>query len=207
LLRILWNNTSMDKIIEFTKSKKIIILTLVSLSFLIFVVIKINFNKQNPTTIEAPISSPVDKIATFDEIIPGKTSIERINELLGKPLDSIASGGLNISNYKSTNQYRNHKVYSKDGLAELIIEEIIGESKTANDVRKIYGIAPEMLYEKTLSSVFNLYVYPSNGIAYLGHEDGTILEVWYFVPTTIEDFIIKWGSDYSKEPSKEIPKY
>lgn len=197
----------MNKIIEFIKNKKITILTIISLSFLIFIVIKINNNKQNPIVQEIPISTPVNKIADFNEIIPGKTSLERINELLGKPLNSTISGELNVSSYKSTNQYRNHKVYSKEGLAELVVEEVINGSKTSNDIRKIYGIAPEMLYEKTLTSVFNLYVYPSNGIAYLGHEDGGILEIWYFVPTTIEDFITRWGSDYSKEPSKEIPKY
>jgi len=197
----------MNKIIEIIKSKKITILTIISLSFLIFIVIKINNNKQNPIVQEIPTSTPVNKIADFNEIIPGKTSLERINELLGKPLNSTISGELNVSVYKSTNQYRNHKVYSKDGLAELVVEEVINGSKTSNDIRKIYGIAPEMLYEKTLSSVFNLYIYPSNGIAYLGHEDGGILEIWYFVPTTIDDFISKWGSDYSKEPSKEIPKY
>ncbi len=197
----------MNKIIEIIKSKKITILTIISLSFLIFIVIKINNNKQNPIVQEIPTSTPVNKIADFNEIIPGKTSLERINELLGKPLNSTVSGELNVSSYKSTNQYRNHKVYSKDGLAELVVEEIINGSKTANDITKIYGIAPEMLYEKTLSSVFNLYIYPSNGIAYLGHEDGGILEIWYFVPTNINDFIIKWGRDYSKVPSKEIPKY
>ena len=197
----------MNKIIEIIKSKKITILTIISLSFLIFIVVKINNNKQNPIVQEIPISTPVNKIADFNEIIPGKTSLERINELLGNPLSSTVSGEINVSSYKSTNQYRNHKVYSKDGLAELVVEEIINGSKTANDIRKIYGIAPEMLYEKTLSSVFNLYIYPSNGIAYLGHEDGGIFEIWYFVPTNINDFITKWGSDYSKEPSKEIPKY
>lgn len=197
----------MNKILEIIKNKKITILAIFSLSLLIFVVIRFNSNKQKLTSVEKVDPSPVNKIASFDEIIPGKTSIEKINELLGKPLDSTKSGDLDVFNYKSENQYRTHKVYSKDGLTELIIEEIVNENKTANDVRKIYGIAPEILYEKTLTSVFNLYVYPSNGIAYLGHEDGGILEIWYFVPTTIEDFITKWGSDYSKEPSKEIPKY
>ena len=53
----------MNKIIEMIKSKKIIILTIVSLSFLIFIVIKINFNKQNSTVVGDPTSSPVNKIA------------------------------------------------------------------------------------------------------------------------------------------------
>ena len=196
----------MFKIIEFIKSKKMILITVVSMSCLIFIVYKIN-NKQDGIIQEIPISSPVSGIAIFDEIIPGETSLERVNELLGKPLSSTTSGDLNISSYKSTNQYRNHKVYSKDGLAELIVEEIINKSKTAKDIQKIYGIAPISLYSESPSSSFKLYVYPDNGIAYLGHQDGTVLEIWYFIPTTIDDFITKWGNSYSKEPSKEIPKY
>ena len=196
----------MYKIIEFIKGKKIILIAIISLSSLIFIVYKIN-NKGVEPIQEIPISSPVSGVVNFDEIIPGKTSLERINELLGKPLSSTTSGDLNISDYKSTNKYRNHKVYSKDGLAELVVEEIINRSKTTKDIQKIYGIAPESLYSKSPTSAFKLYVYPTNGIAYLGHQDGTILEIWYFVPTTIDDFISKWGSDYSKEPSKEVPKY
>lgn len=196
----------MYKIFDFLKHKKIVLLTIISLSFLIFIVIKIN-NQKSVVIQEIPTSSPVSGIVDFNEIIPGKTSLDRINELLGKPLSSTTSGDLNISNYKSTNQYRNHKVYSKDGLAELVVEEIINKNKTVKDIQKIYGVAPVSLFSKSPSSAFKLYVYSDKGIAYLGHQDGTILEIWYFIPTTVDDFITKWGSDYSKEPSKEIPKY
>lgn len=197
----------MNKIIEFIKRKKIILIVFISIASVVFIFVKINNNKQKDNGIEILTTSPTNKIASFNEISPGKTSIEKINELLGYPLESTRSGDLDISDYKTSNQYRRHRVYSKDGLAELIIEEIIDSSKTTDDIRKVYGIAPEILYEKTPLSTFNLYIYPNNGIAYLGHQDGTILEIWYFVPTTIEDFITKWGSGYSKEPSKEIPKY
>ncbi len=196
----------MFKTTEFIKSKKILLLTIISLTSLIFVIVKISNNK-NIKIQEIPIYSPVSGITNFDSIVPGKTSIERINELLGNPLNSTISGDLKISSYKSTNKYRNHKVYSKDGLAELVVEEVINKSKIAKDIQKEYGVAPEILYSESPTSAFKLYVYPDKGIAYLGHQDGTILEIWYFVPTTIDDFISKWGSDYLKEPSKVIPKY
>lgn len=197
----------MNKIINFIKNKKIAFIGLISIFSIVFIFIKVNSSTPNDMKDVIPTSIPSNKVASFNEIVPGKTNTERINELLGYPIESTKSGDLDISGYKTQNQYRNHKVYSQEGLAELIIEEIIDSSKNADDIRKIYGIAPEILYEKTPLSTFNLYIYPSNGIAYLGHKDGTITEIWYFVPATIEDFITKWGSDYSKEPSKEIPKY
>lgn len=192
----------MIKIFEFIKNKKLILITIISMSSLIFIVYKIN-NDQDKIIQGTPISSPISGIANFEEIIPGKTSIERINELLGKPLSSTSSGDLDVSNYKSTNQYRNHRVYSKDGLAELVIEEVINKSKTAKDIQKIYGVAPESLYSQSPNSSFKLYIYAGKGIAYLGHVDGTILEIWYFVPTTIDNFIETWGKDYSKVRSTE----
>lgn len=196
----------MNKIINFLKSKKIILISIISISSLIFIVFKINNTKKDIVQ-NIPTSIPTSKYVDFSQIIPGKTGITRINEILGKPIESTISGTLTISDYKSTNQYRNHKVYSKDGLAELVVEEIINKSKTSSDIQKIYGIAPESLYSKSPSSAFKLYVYPDKGIAYLGHVDGTLLEIWYFVPTTIEDFTTKWGSGYLKEPSKVVPMY
>jgi hypothetical protein len=196
----------MNKILNFVKSKKIILLVIISLVSIAFLIYKTTSNnrslKKEPTT---KISSA--EIASFKEIVPGKTSIEKVNELLGTPLDSTKSGDLNVSDYKTDNQYRMHKVYSKNGLAELVIEEVISNEKTAEDIQKTYGIATDILYEKTPLSTFNLYVYPKNGIAYLGHKDGTINEIWYFKPTSIEDFIKNWGEDYSKSPSNEVPQY
>lgn len=192
--------------IEFMKKRKYVLLALFLIFLFIFVAVSFNNNK-NTNISKTPPTPTTSKIADFNGIVPGTTTIEDINKLLGRPIESTKSGDLNIYSYRSTNQYRHHKVISKDGLAELVVEEVIDKSKTAEDIRKIYGLAPEVLYEKALSSVFNLYVYPSNGIAYLGHADGTMLEIWYFTPTDIGSFISNWGGEFSRNPSNTVPKY
>lgn len=194
----------MNKSLGTFKYKKAIVVIAIVVFSLFIIFLNIGDKEKKP---EVVTSQTENKIISLKNIVPGKTSVEKINELLGTPIESTKSGSLDIYNYKSSNQYRQHQVYSKDGLSELIVEEIVNGEKTSYDIQRIYGAPPEILYEKTLTSFFNLYVYPNNGIAYLGHEDGTILEVWYFVPTKIEDFISKWGSGFSREPSKEIPKY
>jgi len=65
-----------------------------------------------------------------------------------------------------------------------------------------------VLYSQAPNASFDLFVYPANGIAYLGHSDGTILEIWYFPPVeNIDMFIENYGQGYGKEPSKVIPLY
>lgn len=189
------------------KNKKILIPLLIV--FVVSVLFIINYANKKESTVESkPTLTPVSRIADFNEVVPGKTSIEKINELLGSPLSTISLNNIDTSMYKSSNQYRTHEVVSENGIVKLIIEEVVDNSKNSETIKKIYGVAPEVLYEQLPSSVFNLYVYPENGIAYLGHESGNaILQIWYFEPTTIQDFISKWASGFSKQKTKEIPQY
>ncbi len=195
----------MNKIFNITKKQIFILSLFITIFSLAFIIIQSknkldqNFSKNN--------NDNGNQMSNIRKIIPGKTSIDEANILLGKPLETNSDGNITTSKYKTLNEYRSNKIISKDGLSELIVEEIINNEKTAEDIRKVYGISPVILYEKTPLSTFNLYVYSDKGIAYLGHKDGTILQIWYFSPTTIADFITKWGGDYLKEPSKVIPKY
>ena len=190
--------------IEIVKRKKFFILGVISLISIVFILFKTSSTKQ-VTTKPTPFST--NKIADFKSIVPNQTSLDRINELLGYPVETRKDGDFTINEYRSTNKYRNHTIEIKKGLAIFIRQEIISGEQKASDIQKIYGLAPYMLYSQAASATFNLFVYPNNGIAYLGHKDGTILEIWYFSPTTIEDFINNYGDGYGYEPSKVVPIY
>ena len=193
----------MRKIFKFiTKYWLIIFLILTILLFIINKLLTIN----QPTPI-TPVPESTS-VANYQSILPGSTTFDNVNELLGFPLEINGGGEKTIAEYRSSNQYRNHTIVFENSVAVFIKEEVISSNeKTVNSIIKVYGIAPYTLYDQRPSSVFNLYVYPNNGIAYLGGDDGTILEVWYFKPTTIDDFVNRWGSDFAKEKSKVIPKY
>lgn len=191
------------------KKKTILItlLSIISLFSLVLILYKININKQTNNPIIS-VPKPIDKIASFKEIVPGETSLEEVNRLLGNPTSATTSGNITISDYKSSNEYRKHQVETENGNV-LFVKEVVNmtDKINAEEIRKIYGIAPYILYEKSHQNPFDLYVYPSNGIAYIGHEDGTVSEIWYFKTTTINNFISQWGSNYSKEPSEETLPY
>jgi hypothetical protein len=149
-------------------------------------------------TPEEDKTSAIDKTASFESLTPGISNKGDVNTLLGKPLSSTTSGLFETSEYKSSvEMVPNVGYFINDKLSLLKRVVPAKEDEKSSSIISIYGTATNILFSKTANSTFDLYVYPSNGIAYLGHSDGTLLEVWYFQPTTIKDFIEKYGQDYS----------
>lgn len=152
-----------------------------------------------------PTPTPIAQKASYKSITPGVSTESDLTKLLGTPLKTTINGAEKTDEYKSTSELRRH-VAIVQGEKVVFIKEIVSAHDTtkASDIISIYGASSNTLYTKYPNSTFNLYVYPSNGISYLGHKDGTLLEIWYFQPTTITSFLSTWGTDYSTTPSTEI---
>ena len=177
--------------------RKYWILLLVVIAFILYVA---NLFIKSPTqTNKTHTNTPPS--ATFKSLVPGISTPDQVAEQLGKPVSTKTVNGETISQYKSTNQYRFNEVIYTNGSAQLI-KEIVNSNDNINAdyVTNVYGVAPYMFYNTLSNNHFNLYVYPQNGIAYLGHTDGTLLEIWYFQPTTIDDFVKTWADGYSLTP-------
>lgn len=159
--------------------------------------------KLNPQV--GPTPTPVAQIASFKSITPGISTELDLNKILGTPVKTVISGNEKIDEYKSTSELRLHSAIIENGKV-VFIKEIISanDTTTASSITDIYGKAQNILYSKLPNSTFNLYAYPSNGIAYLGHADGTLLEIWYFQPTTVDNLLQTRATDYSLTPSTEI---
>lgn len=193
----------MRKILNFVRDYWLLIL------FILIIILFIANKILGVTTPTSPTPIPASTgVANFKTILPGSTTQDSVNEILGFPVKTEEKDGVTISEYSSTNQYRNHVVTFENGVAVLIKEMVISkEEKTADSVINQFGKAPYILYDQDPTAVFNLYVYPGNGIAYLGGETGTLLEVWYFKPTTIDSFISKFGEGFAKDKPKGTNKY
>lgn len=191
----------MNKIISYLKVKKIIILATVSLLATVFIVIQINRNKKEKIN-NVPAPKTNIQVASYKEIMTGdQFNEDKINNLLGFPTESTSSGEIKINKYRSSNEYRTNELMIKNGVVDFIREVVNPkDNKNANDIRNTYGVADAILYERSSNSYFNLYVYFKNGIAYLGHDDGGVLEIWYFKPTGIDSFIQNYAPNYQKTP-------
>jgi len=185
-------NNLMRKILSAIKKYWFITLVLIGIVFYI-----VNLFIKSPSSNISP--TPIAKIASYGSLTPGVSSQNQVNASLGKPVDTKTINNQIVSDYKSTSQNRFHQVTFTNGVATLIKEVVTSTDSIKSDlVTSTYGVAPYLLYNENTNNAFNLYVYPASGVAYLGHTDGTVLEIWYFQPTTIDDFIKNWGSGFSK---------
>ncbi len=177
------------------------------LSIIIVVLIAIFGDAYLTRSKNVPSASPtpVPKAASYKDIVPGITTEEDLNKILGTPLKTTINGSEKTDEYKATTGLRHHIAIVQSGKVVFIKEIITSKDTTkASDITAIYGTAPNILYSKFPNATFDLCVYPANGIAYLGHKDGGLLEIWYFQPTNIDDFISIWGKDYSFDKPTEI---
>lgn len=194
----------MGKIVNFIKRYWVLIL--VALAVVLILIDRIITPKTpTPPVTSTPTST---RIAEYKSIKLGKSTLDEINKLLGFPVGQSEEGGKITAEYKSSSKYRNNIVIVQNGVATLIKEIVTAtDNKKSQDITNEFGVAPYRLYSQELSATFDLYVYPANGIAYLGHEDGTLLEIWYFQPTDIDNFTTTWANGYSTEKSNKIPQY
>jgi hypothetical protein len=134
--------------------------------------------------------------ADFKSIIPGYSSKQDTIAELGKPLNDEES---DLLSFKSNNPNLSHQVVTAEDKVTFI-KEIVSpnDNKTTEEITSQYGEAPYVLYGPDSVNGFNLYIYPDKGIAYLGHiKEPILLEVWYFQPTSFEDFKQRWATNYS----------
>lgn len=180
----------------FTKHKylSVLILFIAAVVFFIFYL----GSKRPPVTQPNQIN--------FESITPGKSTTSDVNKVLGTPISQTQVNGYDLSDYKSTSPTRNNQVYYTNGTAQLI-KEIVSfkDLKKVSDVTKKYGTPTNILYGPDTVSGFYLFVYLDKGIAYLGNPNtGDLLEIWYFSPMSLDNFISTWAQDYSKNPPAPI---
>ncbi len=189
----------MNRIVIFIKEKKLLLLVTISFLSIILISTLINNDKN-----DKPAITKKNDIQTvkYKDISAGQIFNEdKINELLGFPTESTTSGEIKINKYRSSNEYRTNELIIKNGEVDFIREVVNpGDNKNAKYIRNLYGNADTILYEKSSNSYFDLYVYNDRGVAYLGHSDGGILEIWYFRPMDIDSFIKNYAPNYQKTP-------
>ena len=137
--------------------------------------------------------------AGFNSLIPGQNTKSEALETLGNPLNNEESATLD---FESSNPNLFHQIITENEKITFIKEVIApSDGKTTLDINSLYGDARYVLYGPESIHGFNLYIYPNKGIAYIGHlKEPVLLEVWYFQPTTFENFKAKWATGYSNTP-------
>lgn len=194
----------MKKIIELSRKYKLIIL--ISIVFLLILTNYLIPKKE----VKPPTQPSQSQTASYRSLIPGTSSKQDTIKILGKPLNPQDEANDNVPlEFNSTSPNRNHDVFFEENKVNFIKEIVSSnDNKNAKDIINEYGKTNYIFYESVGSystPSFYLYVYPSNGIAYIGHpKTGLLLEIWYFKSTNINEFKNTWAKDYVKADPKQL---
>lgn len=186
----------------FQQHKKVVIVTLlvvIIIAGVVFLLKSRSMTKQESKNQETTFN--------YKSITPGSTTKEDVISILGDPLNQSQNESLTTYEFTSLVEARPHEATFEDDEL-LLFKETVNLNKTAKDIKDKYGEATNMLYRSAVAGGFALYIYPNQGVAYLGDTSGKniVTEIWYFKPTTIEEFKAKWAPDfYDSVATEESP--
>lgn len=143
------------------------------------------------------------EIQVWNNFQPGKTTKKDVVNKLGDPETETKTDGGSLDAFSSESPVRLHQVLFDSQNVSQLFKKIItaGDTATPKDIIQIYGDASNILYGADSINGIYLYVYSDKGIAYLGNnQSNTLFEIWYFAPTSLDNFMKNLASGYSKEP-------
>lgn len=146
--------------------------------------------------------------ASYKKLTPGISSEQEVKNELGTPLKETAQGNKTVLEYKSGNVNFNDEFSISSGTLSFVKQIITLEDNVKiPDMEKKYGKYENVLYGPSSVNGYNLYVYPSKGVAYLGQpESGFITEIWYFAPTAFNTFKTNFAAGYGEtfQPTNQL---
>ncbi|KKS96218.1 MAG: hypothetical protein UV71_C0001G0092 [Microgenomates group bacterium GW2011_GWC1_43_13] len=180
-----------------TKYKKILIplflISVISIGYIILVSLpKGNLQKK---------TSSIPKTgASYNDLTPGVSTIDDVQKTLGTPVKETQNDAVTLLEYESSNPNFNNEFNLRSGVLYFVKQQVTESDKISiTNINEKYGSYEYVLYGPLSTSSFNLYVYPNKGVAYVGNQySGIVFEIWYFPPTTIEDFKTQYASDYTE---------
>lgn len=134
----------------------------------------------------------------WSSVKPGLTK-EEMARILGQPLSESTNKDQTVSQYKSDSPTRNNIVTFQKGTSQIIRRIITSHDvDTVDTMIRLYGEPKYTLYGSDADAGFYLYIYPDKGVAYIGNPiNKDLLEIWYFQPTSFEEFRKQFAPDYT----------
>lgn len=182
--------TSLTRYSRFVKNEWVLILCIFAGLLIVLALIFSVGIKKNPVK---QIGVPYK-----ESVYPGKSNEDKVRSVLGQPVKTEASGSSNIFYYPTTNKYRQDKIDFENKTVTLIKEQVIGKEKgKLVDYLQKYGNQESIFYGPH-GAIAPGYFWGTKGVmVFANPKDGTIIEIWYFVPQT-EDVFLQENNDVKK---------
>ena len=195
----------LQKLLAFIKKNKLVLLII--LAVVLYVITKFIPEEK----VENKQETQIPQAVIWNSITLGQSTSENVIEKLGQPLKTTEQETNKVLNYKSKNPNIDNQVFvdNNENKVVLIKEAIASnEERNAKEVIDKFGVSSNIFFESGdfySAPSYYFYVYPSEGIAYIGHvTTGDLLEVWYFKPTTLEEFKNIWIPGFQQADPKNL---
>lgn len=165
-------------------------------SIALFVLAVVTLTRPKPQEVQRGVSWK-------SNIVAGKTTKEELETKLGPPVKTqIAEDQLSYF-YPSANQYRPHEIEFSQETISIIKEQVIGaERGTLDDYIQKYGQPEKILYGEHGTFAPGHFWGQVGLLVFAGQFDKTIVEIWYFTPTTADNLLTKNPQLSSQEPEQ-----
>ena len=172
----------------------LLLLGIISLS--IFALAIFSFTKVKPQ--ETP-----QGIVWQKNIVAGKSTTEDIKATLGTPTKTQEEQGGISYFYATSNQYRLNEIEFRENTVSIIKEQVIGNEKgVLNNYLQKYDQPETKLFGQHGTFAPGHFWGQKGLLVFAGSNDGTIVEIWYFTPITIANFLKNNPSLTQEEPKR-----
>lgn len=178
------NKFNLTQVSKLLKSEPLLIV-LGTLSITIFTVSVLSFAKRGKAPPPPPPGTPWQQ-----SIYAGQTTKNELEAKLGSPqkIEQLEDGI--AYQYPTDDEFRPNKVEIKGDTVSIIKQQVLSqEGGDLNDYSQKYGTPNAKLYGK-YGTIAPGHFWGDKGLLVFGNDqDSTIVEIWYFAPTTLESFL------------------
>lgn len=156
-----------------------------------------------PKVVNTTQTTPLPKTESFKGIVPGVTTPEDLNKILGQPDSTLSNLSENTLAYPREGGGPSHLArVGNDNKVEFFKQQAL-EGNLSTYVEK-YGKHEGEYYGDLQESGLKVYVWATKGIAVLASvNNGYLFEVWYFKPISLTEFLSRWGTSLTAEPKTQ----
>lgn len=143
--------------------------------------------------------SPQPTVFSWKGVVPGKTEASQLTNILGGAENTSQEKSQTTFFFKADDGGPPDRIISENSVVGIIKEHYF-EGKNLTSFIEEYGQPEAEFWGEYKTVGFKTYVFPGKGIAVVANRnDGGVIQIWYFEPTTISEFLSKWGQGLSTE--------
>lgn len=170
---------------------------------LAFLVTTLGILKLSTKTVVIPPSLPPTE-NSWNGIVPGSSSIQQVEKTLGQPIKIERVEGKTIYLYPSEIENWPNQIFvsEQNNKTEGVKRFFPPKEENYSFFINKYGNPDKELFGPHSQSGFSVFVFLEKGLAIVANKKSDlVLEIWYFSPTTLEEFLASWGKNLSEAPT------